>query len=690
MKYHLLFIEPRSPISNALPILICHLCYKGKTSQPYPSIFDKRLRRSGSVGLAPALHGLAEGAGLGTGVEAGLQHSSGNMRPPTGGTAGFFFRFLRLAGPYWQSEEKWKAGALTAALVLLTVCQVVSPVLLNLWSQKLFDSLEERLMDRFLFWVGMLGLIILGNLVVTTTHMAVKRQLQIGWRKWLTHTVVDQWMTQGRHYQVTHLIGDHDNPDGRIAEDIRIGTEYALNLAHSLFYCLLLLISFTEILWSLSGPSLVRLGSIELYLPGHLVWIALLYAAIGSSVALWLGRPLVRAVNKRQTYEANFRFGLVHARENSEAIALIRGEEDERRRFIDLFADVAMGWGRQTRALVRITMFTASWSVLSTAFPILVAAPRYIAGTITLGILMQTAQAFQQMEGALSWPIDNLGLGAEWKASVERVLGLHHALVEIEEEVSHSDEYRILVGRGDRPVLAFDNLSVHDPDDKVVISDFSAEVKQGERVMISGDPGAAVKLFKVVAELWPWGHGRVDLPSDAMIFFMPQRPYLPIGSLRSAISYPAAPDAFDEREVNAALKSVGLEHLLERLDEKQSWEKVLTAGDQQKLGFARLLLHRPNWIFIQEATDALDPVSEEDMMRLVLAEFPEATVLTVGYHTALEAYHQRKLVLVRAPDGLILIADRRKVARPLRSKVGPGRFYSQLLKLLTRSDEEQA
>lgn len=536
-------------------------------------------------------------------------------------------------------------------------------------------------MGRFVLLVGALGVIILANLAVTTTHMAVKRKLQIGWRQWLTASVLDSWMTAGRHYQVTHIAGDHDNPDGRIAEDIRVSTEAALDLAHSLFYCLLLLISFTQILWSLSGPPEIALGGVELYLPGHLVWVAVVYAAIGSSVALWLGRPLVRAVNYRQTCEANFRFGLVRAREHSEAIALIRGEADERRRFSGLFGALAAAWQKQTHALTRITMFSASWSVLSMAFPVLIAAPRYIGGSISLGSLMQTAQAFQQMEGALSWPIDNLGRAAEWKASAERILGLYEPLVELASEVGMPDDQRIAVGQSDLATLSFDSLTVRDPDGRVIISDFSASIATGERVLISGDPGAAVKLFKVVAQLWPWGGGRVGLPRGASIFFMPQRPYLPIGSLKGAISYPAAPDAFDQHEVTAALTSVGLEDLLSRLDESNSWEKVLTAGDQQRLGFARLLLHRPDWIFIQEATDAMDPDGEEHMMKLIHSEFPDATVLTVGYHVALESYHQRKLVLVKATDGLVLIADRRKAPRPSRSKIGPGRFYSQLLKL---------
>ena len=596
---------------------------------------------------------------------------------------GFIRRLLRLAGPYWTTDEKWKARGMTAALVLLTVAQVVSPVLLNWWSQALFDSLEQRDMHRMLMVVAALGVIILANMLVTTTHLAFKRRLQLGWRRWLTRRILDEWMTEGRHYQVGFMPGDHDNPDGRIAEDVRISTEYAIDLAHSLLYCVLLLLSFTKILWSLSGDPWLHLGDYDIWLPGHLVWVAVVYAAIGTTVAMALGRPLVRAVNNRQTCEANFRFGLVRVRENSEAIALLHGETDERRRFTELYRYVAEAWNRQTRALVQIFTFTSFYSVLSTAFPVLVAAPRYIAGTITLGGLMQTAQAFQQMEAALSWPIDNLSKGAEWKASVERVLGLHEGLLQLDEEVSEHNQHRIAISTEENaPQLAFRDLCVANPTGEVLISGFDAEFALGEHVLISGDPGAAIKLFKVVAGLWPWGHGKVELPNDT-IFFMPQRPYLPIGRLRSALCYPGAPDAFSDDTIREAMERVGLEGLTARLDHRESWDKILTSAEQQRLGFARLLLHRPRWIFNQEATDALDPMGEADFMQLLQEEFGNATVLTVGHHSGLDAYHQRKLVLVRSPDGLILITDRRKAERGPKQRSGG--LYGKMMGMLKKN-----
>ncbi|MGE5505243.1 MAG: ABC transporter ATP-binding protein/permease [Actinomycetota bacterium] len=570
--------------------------------------------------------------------------------------ANFLRRFLDLAGPYWSTEERWRARALAGALVALTIAQVFVPIMINLWSAQLFDSLEQRSMDRFLLQIAALGVILVVSMVITGTHMWVKRRIQLDWRHWLTRRLAGAWMAGGRHFQITHMPGEHDNPDGRIAEDVRNATEAAIDLAHSLVYCVLLLVSFTRILWSLSGVVTIEIAGTVLQIPGHMVGIAMLYAGAGTAAAMLVGRPLVRAVNKRQTFEANFRFGLVRARENSEAIALIHGESDERRRILDLFRGIERAWNRQTAALARIFLFTSGYSVLSTAFPILVAAPRYIAGSISLGELMQTAQAFQQMAAALSWPVDNLARWAEWRASVERVLALADALQALEEDVEAERE-AIRVEAVEGPSLIFQDVCVANPDGEVMVLGFNAEISPGERVLISGDPGAAVKLFKVVAGLWPWGQGRVALPSDAIIFFMPQRPYLPIGPLGDAVGYPAHPGAFPPEEIALALERVGLPHLSSRLEESDAWERALTLGEQQRLGFARLLLHRPDWIFLQEATDALDPEGEEDMMLLLQDEFREATVITVGYHDQLEAFHQRKLMLVRSTNGLVLIKE---------------------------------
>jgi putative ATP-binding cassette transporter len=591
-------------------------------------------------------------------------HVEANLAIPTltGGLRGkprswpdFLGRFIRVAGPYWLAEERWRARSLTAVLVVLTIGQVVIPIALNIWTENLFEALARQSMTRFTYILGLLAVIIGANVLIVTTHLRVKRRLQVGWREWLTRRTLGEWMASGHQYQVTYMPGEHDNPDGRIAEDIRIATEFAVDLVHSLFYSVLLLAGFVDILWSLSGPGEIEVAGMSLRIPGHLVWVAVAYAAIGTIVALTLGRPLVRATDSRQTYEANFRFGLVHARENTLPIALVQGEGDERRRLSGLFRGAAGAWDRQTNALVNIFYYLSSWSVLSQVFPILVAAPRYIAGSITLGALMQTAQGFQQAIAALSWPTDNLSKLADWRASAERMMGLHDAIVLLIGRKA-AEPGALAVSRADKPTLAFSDVVVADPDGETVIARFSSEIGAGERVMISGEPGAADKLFKAAAGLWPWGSGRILLPAGAEVFFAPQRPYLPIGPLCEAVSYPDTPDRFGETEIAAALRRVGLDHLAQRLIESDNWEQSLNIGDQQRLGIARLLLHRPGWIFLQEATDALDSKEEAEMMQLLGRTFEGATVITIAHHGELEPFHQRKLALMRK-DGVVVVEE---------------------------------
>lgn len=584
------------------------------------------------------------------------------MTEPTGGEASsqtphresFYRDFLRLAGPFWLSW--WPAG-LFIGMGVLTLGQVFFNIRINIWSKSLFDSLELKSMDRFMTQIGWLAAILACLMTVNATHLRVKRRMQLSWRQWLTHRLLDEWMAKGRHYQVTFMPGQHDNPDGRIAEDIRVTTEVALELLHSMSYCLLLLVGYIQILWVLSGWLPVTVGDQEFSIPGHMVWVGLLYAGFGSALAFMFGRPLVRAVDRRQTSEANFRFSLVRSRENSEAIALLHGEPDEQRRLLAKFKGIREAWNYQTQALTRIFVFSSGFSVLHTVFPLLVTAPRYISGAITLGVLMQTAQAFQQLVQALSWPVDNMARVAEWRASVERVLNLHDALESVKEGEAQAEDGHIKLATSEQPVLEFRDLVITAPSAEPSDAPLNLVITQGERVLISGDPGAAVRMFKVVSGLWPWGSGTVLLPANDGVVFMPQRPYMPIGPLREAIAFPMDSCTCSDEAMVAALHRVGLSNLAERLDQIQTWEQVLTLGEQQRLGFARLLLHRGTWIFLQEATDALDPHGEQEMMRLLAEEFPDATILTVGYHTGLEAHHQRRLVLELTPGQVNLVQD---------------------------------
>ncbi|MCF7965576.1 ABC transporter ATP-binding protein/permease [Methylobacter sp. Wu8] len=559
---------------------------------------------------------------------------------------GFFIQFIRLAGPFWHSENKSTIRSLALALLMLTVMQIGIAVVITIWSADLFNALEQRSMSRLFTQIALIVLIFAANIAVTTAHFKVKRRLQLDWRSWLTHRLISQWMTDGRHYLVTHIQGEgaHDNPDGRIAEDIRIATEAAIDLCHSLIYSVLLLISFTKILWTLSGTVTLDLLFFEIPIYGHLVWLAMFYAACASSLGWWLGRPYTLATDARQTVEANFRFGLVSARENSLAIALVHGEANERTRFIALFKDIVHAWQRQTHAWSHLFMLTSGYSVLSMAFPILVSAPRYILGGITLGALMQSAQAFQQAAGAMSWPVDNMAKVAEWRASVERVLGLVNGLSRLEQEIARYDPHRIILKKTEQDILRLCDLCIIRLDGVVCVSSINTEIRPGERVLITGNAFTGSKLFKAIVGLWPWGEGSIELPREP-VFFMPPRPYLPTGTLRAAICYPSTHAEYTEAAIAEALELVGLEELKEQLDHEDNWAAALSREQQQRLGVVRLLLQRPSWILLQEAMDSLDSSWEMKMLRLIAQRLPEAAILTITNEPMAEDFHQRRIAL---------------------------------------------
>jgi putative ATP-binding cassette transporter len=565
----------------------------------------------------------------------------------------FLKQFFIIAGPYWTSERKSKAIFLSVALFVLTVLQVGVPVAINRWMRALFDALEAREMQQFAHLSGILLVIIVSNVAIVNFHLRVKRRLQIDWRDWLNERVWNGWMANGKHYELAFIPGSHDNPDGRIAEDVRNATEYAIDLAHALVYDILLLISFTQILWSLSEAPYLVIGGTAYFMPGYLVWLAIAYAGVGTVVALALGRPLIRAVDRRQTAEADFRFGLAHARENALSIALAHGESDERHRFRFLFKSAVGAWDQVTTALAHMFYYSSSWSVLSQVFPTLVVAPRYIAGLITLGGLMQSAQAFQQMVGALSWAIDNLGKVADWRASAERVFGLINAAENFDELVCAASGGRIEVTTSPQRVLSFHDFATSTPQGVQQMAPLNLEIREGDRVLMTGETGVASAMLKAVAGLWPWGRGRIELPDGATRIFMPPRPYMPAGPLRDAIDYPTeeATSGHDDMVIGEALKRVGLEALVPRLDENAKWDQVLSIEDQQRLGFARLVLKKPDWIFMEEAFDTLDANGEKAMIEVLRQDFDKATIIAIGHGETLNGFETRQLVLERK-DGL--------------------------------------
>jgi vitamin B12/bleomycin/antimicrobial peptide transport system ATP-binding/permease protein len=553
---------------------------------------------------------------------------------------GFLWRFVLFALPFWSAEHKWMNRGRLALIAALTVAQVAVQVGLNSWSARLYNAIEGRHLEAFLELIVTFVLLLLASILVFSITLYTKRRLQFAWRVWITKNTLSVWMAQGRHYQLGLIVGEHDdNPDGRIAEDIRVTTESAVDLGQALFYCILLFGTFVAVLWTLSGVIHVEIGGTVIPIPGFMVFVALTYSAIGTSLALWAGFPLVGASNLRQTVEANFRFGLARAREYSESIALIGGDNDERTHLQELLRGVRRGWERQTYGLVRIIVFTTAYGVLANPFPLLVAAPRYIMGLISLGTLMQMAQAFSQVTAALAFPVDNLSGIALWRASVERVMALQDALGGLQEKLGGN---RIELRReGDS--LHFDGVRVMEHDAVPLMHELTAEIGPGEHVLIEGKTSICHKLILAVAGLWPWGAGKVTLPAGANIFIATDRPYVPVGPLGEAVCYPMTLGVCAPDDINSALRRVGLGDWAGHLGVVENWESVFSVAQQQRLSFARMLLHRPDWIFLSEATNALDAAAQREMAELLVKEFPSATVVAAGGVGLFDGFFQRVL-----------------------------------------------
>jgi putative ATP-binding cassette transporter len=551
---------------------------------------------------------------------------------------------VRLAGPYWNCDRRMKVRGATLLLVLLTLAQVGITIWGNYWNRALFDALEQRTAHGVLAQVAVFALIFAVSIGVTAAHLMVKRWLQLDWRAWLTEQVVGRWLADGRHYRLQFAEAGHDNPDQRIAEDIRIATEVAIALGHTLVFSLLILGTFVDILWSVSG-SIVVPGT-DVSVPGYMVPLAFLYALLGSLLGWVFGRPLVRTTNALQTAEATFRFGLSRVREHSEAVALLHGEDRERDGAAVRFRQVARDWDRQSLTYLGLVSFSTGYGALLPVFPILIAAPQYIAGAMTLGVLMQAAQAFQRLTSALSWPVDNIGEIARCRASAERVLGLYEDLQRLHERgAGAAGEPRIVVERSGGNRLAIHDLTIAEPAGRVIVEHVDLDVERGERVLVTGDSAATGALFKALGGLWPWGSGRIAMPGDGTTLFLTQRPFLPEASLFEVLCYPYAPEACAPEDALHALDCAGLPWLVPRLDDVDHWEQVLPIRAQQRLGLARAVLQRPAWLFMEQATDAFDPGGEYRVLEMLLRELPGTTLVTISFHPGLVPLHQRVVTL---------------------------------------------
>lgn len=560
--------------------------------------------------------------------------------------------FARLARVWLCAPDRGDARLLIGVLLLLTGLQVAVQIGFNLWSRDFFNALENRdstaFQTQILFFLGLAVV----SMTVAVNQLYLKQLIQLRWRGWMTRHLVDNWMRDGRQYQLEMAGHGADNPDQRIAEDVRVATELAVEFVTGLLTSLLMLTAFIGILWTLSGPLHLALMGRAVEIPGYMVWAALLYALVGSSLTFLVGRPMVRLNVARTSAEADFRFGLTRARESGEGIAFIRGETDERRGLGAAFDRVAESVRALMRSQRNLMWLTSAYGTLAMIFPTIVASPGYFAGVITLGGLMQIGAAFGQVQAALNWFVDNFPRIAEWRSAISRLTAFQTAIDDLAALAADPEQPTITVTEGQADSLVLRDLEVAFANGTTVIAESSAEIRAGERVLIKGASGTGKStLFRAIGGLWPWGAGEIITPPAATMMFMPQRPYLPLGTLHAALSYPAASDAFSDEQAREALELVGLAHLAPRLAEEERWDRVLSLGEQQRMAFARLLLHKPAWIFMDEATAALDEANQDMMMQLVVDRLPEVALVSIGHRPGLEVFHNRTLTLHRQEEG---------------------------------------
>ncbi len=543
------------------------------------------------------------------------------------------------------------AWLLTAGLVLTTAGNVGIALWLNVWNRDFFNALEKKDLALLVHLLWVLAAIVVSAGIGVAIQLHLKRRLQFNWRSWLSRVTVHRWLNSGRQYQLGLLADEVDNPDGRIAEDIRVSTEYAVEFAQSILQCVMQLATFLGVLWTLSGAMPVELGGFRFDLPGYMVWCAVAYALVGSLLTYALGRGLIQAGNVRQSREADFRSTLTRAREHAEGIALMRGESDERERLRGSLFDLRTAWHRQTRGQGSLSLLTSSLAYLAPVVPLIVALPRYLSGQIQLGGLMQTAQAFSSVQWALSWLIDNFPRFADWRASTDRVVHLHVALADLQQTVEQHDERITLHAPTDSDLLVLRELGLARPDGEMLVADAHVEIRRPERVLIRGQSGSGKStIMRAVAGVWPWGRGEIHLPRGK-IAFLPQKPYFPLGTLREVLHYPQAPEGVTDEVLKETLHKVGLDHLRDRLDESERWDHILSGGEQQRVAFARTLIQRPDWIFMDEATSALDEAGQENVMKLLIEDLPETSIISIGHRPGLEAFHTRELTLVPGEEG---------------------------------------
>jgi putative ATP-binding cassette transporter len=558
-----------------------------------------------------------------------------------------------LIKPYWVSED-WKAAwGLLTAIVAINLLIVAFNVWFNKWNAKFYNALQVKDFPQFWHQLMLFSIAAFVFIALAVYRTYLRQMLEFRWRQWLTTRYLRAWLGEAAFYRIER---DRlaDNPDQRISDDLQTFASNTLALSLGLLSTIVTLFSFITILWTISGPLVFHFTGSTWTIPGYMVWAAAIYAVFGSYVIHKVGRALVSINYQQQRVEADFRFGLIRVRENAEQIALYDGVRTERGNAQHVFVRIRDNWWRIMKYTRRLNVATTFYAQAAIIFPFVVASPRYFAGALTLGVLMQVVDAFGTVSGSFSWIIDNYASLVSWRATVNRLREFTRVIqsTHLRESVSPATEHGgINLHYVDSDSLATRDLQLALPNGTPLASIADITVKPGSRWLVRGPSGAGKStLLRAFAGLWPFGDGAIDAPVGARTMFVPQQSYLPIGTLKAALTYPAAGEAFSDEACADVLRACRLEGYVERLAESAHWTRVLSPGEQQRLAAARVLLHKPDFLFLDEATSALDPANEAHLYRLLIERLPSTAIVSVAHRESLVSVHENVLDIARADE----------------------------------------
>ena len=562
------------------------------------------------------------------------------------------------ASGFWFGDTRRKARLLTLGLIALILIQVAFQFRMNIWSRDIFNALEKKDGDA----VGTQALIF-GPLVMTMVGLAIvavygRMTIQREWRRWLTNHLVGKWLANGRYYQLDLVTGDHQNPEGRIGDDARVATDAPVDFVVGIVTAAVTAVTFVGVLWFVGGDLTLGTPAAPIVIPGYLVIAAVIYAAITSAAVILVASRFVAVSERVNQSEAEFRYALTRVRENGESIALLGGEKEERAGLRQGLGAVILQWLDLCHQHMRYTLVSNAHWLIAPVVTLVLCAPKYVAGAMTLGEVMQAAAAFVQVQSAFNWLLDNYPRLAGWAASARRVGSLLASIDHLEAAGVPGASRAITRTEHEGSTLRLQNLSVELDDGTVVVKDADVLIEPGERVLLLGESGTGkTTLTRAIAGLWPWGQGNIAVPSGVKMVLMPQRPYIPLGTLRRAATYPLSPIDAPDGTLRELMESAGLGYLVEHLDEEAPWNRTLSGGECQRLAFVRLLLHQPDIVVMDEATSALDPLSQGHLMTLVAERLPRTAIVSIAHRPELEAFHHRKIVFERRPGGSRMIGD---------------------------------